>query len=163
MPSVLIHEFNNETEQMNGSFQVAGGYFPELARLQEHLDEMFRPSGAANIRAQARGSFPAVNVGTTPETVEVLAFVPGVDPKALQITIDRGLLVIAGERENEVSKRNQGASMYAQERFIGSFRRVISLPEEADPTKVEAKYRDGVLQISVTRRESSKPRQIAVN
>ena len=83
---------------MNGSFRFAGDLFPELARLQQHLDEMFQSGLPTNIRALARGGFPAVNVGTSPETVEILAFVPGVDPKALQITVDKGLLVISGER-----------------------------------------------------------------
>ena len=58
---------------------------------------------------------------------------------------------------------SHGANTYAQERFTGKFRRVISLPEDADPTKVEAKFRDGVLHIKVAKRESSKPRQITIS
>jgi HSP20 family protein len=53
--------------------------------------------------------------------------------------------------------------VHAQERFAGKFRRVISLPEDADPAKVEASYRDGILRISIAKRESSKPRRIQVN
>jgi HSP20 family protein len=53
--------------------------------------------------------------------------------------------------------------VYAKERFVGSFKRVLSLPEDADPAKVEASFRDGLLHITVGKRESSKPRQIAVN
>jgi HSP20 family protein len=92
----------------------------------------------------------------------VLAFAPGVDPKALQITVDKGLLVIAGERSSDASNPGEKDIVCAQERFTGSFRRVISLPEDADPAKVDATFRDGVLRISVAKRESSKPRQIAV-
>ena len=149
---------------MNGSSRFAGDVFPELARLQQHLDEIFQAGAASSIRGLARGAFPAVNVGTSPETIEVLAFVPGVDPKALQITIDKGLLVIAGERKPEsAAQRGEGETVYAQERFRGAFRRVVSLPEEADPGRVDARFRDGVLHITVSKRESSKPRQIAVN
>ena len=147
---------------MNGSFQFAGDYFPELTRLQQRLDEFFPTSGATSIRALARGAFPTVNVGSSPDTIEVVAFAPGVDPKALQITVDKGLLVIAGERNGAASNVGETDSVYAQERFTGSFRRVISLPDEADLSKVEAQLRDGVLRISVAKRESSKPRQIAV-
>jgi HSP20 family protein len=161
---------------MNGSFRFAGDLFPELARLQQHLDEVF-PSGlSTNIRALARGGFPAVNVGTSPETVEILAFAPGVDPKALQITVDKGLLVISGERATDATTRADGNGqeqnkgqgqggqvVYAQERFAGSFRRVVSLPDDADPAKVDARLRDGVLHITVAKRESSRPRQITVN
>jgi HSP20 family protein len=52
--------------------------------------------------------------------------------------------------------------VYAQERFAGPFRRVVSLPEEADPTRVNASYREGFLRVSVGKRESSKPRRIEV-
>ena len=147
---------------MNGSFGLAGELFPELARLQQHLDEMFQGT-PTSIRALARGAFPAVNVGSSPDTIEVLAFAPGVDPKALQITIDKGLLVIAGERRAEAPSQGDKQSVYAQERFAGSFRRVVSLPDDADPTKVDARFRDGVLHITVVKRESSRPRQITVN
>jgi HSP20 family protein len=147
---------------MNGSFQFAGDLFPELARLQQQLDEVFQ-TGATSIRAPARGSFPAVNVGLSPDTVEVVAFAPGVDAKSLDITVDKGVLTIAGQRKSESGARGERDSVYAQERFNGSFRRVISLPEDADPARVEAKLRDGLLHITISKRESSKPRQITVN
>jgi HSP20 family protein len=59
--------------------------------------------------------------------------------------------------------KGERASVYANERFSGPFRRVVSLPEDADPSRVEASYRDGVLRISVAKRESSLPRRIEVN
>ena len=148
---------------MIGSFQFAGDLFPELARLQQQLDQMFQSGTASSIRALARGTFPAVNVGSSPDTVEVIAFAPGVDAKSLQVTVDKGLLVIAGERNSEAPKRNEGDTVYAQERFTGSFRRVIALPDDADPTKVDAQMREGILHVTIAKRESSKPRQITVN
>ena len=147
---------------MNGLFQVAGSLFPELARLQQLLDEV-SPMGNPGIRALAGRSFPAVNVGNTADAVEVIAFVPGVDPKEIEITVDRGLLSLAGQRTSESQKGQESAHTYAKERFAGQFRRVISLPEDADPAKVEAKFRDGILHIKVAKRESSKPRQITIS
>jgi len=146
---------------MNGAFRYAGDLFPELARLQQHLDEVFQTGVANSIRGFARGTFPAVNVGTSADTVEIVAFAPGVDAKGLQITVDRGLLTIAGERAG-ISREDKD-TVHAQERFTGSFRRVVSLPEDADPGKVEANFRDGVLHITVAKREASKPRRITVN
>jgi HSP20 family protein len=58
---------------------------------------------------------------------------------------------------------DEAANYYRQERFDGEFRRVITLPDDVDPDRVEAKYRDGVLQITVQRREAVRPRQITVN
>ena len=148
---------------MMRSFQVAGSLFPELTRLQQQLEELFQPTGTAGIRSPAWGAFPAVNVASTPDSVEVIAFAPGIDPKEIEITIDGGLLSLAGERRNDLAKGQSGSNTYAQERFTGKFRRVISLPDDADTAKVEATFRDGVLHVSVAKRESSKPRQITVS
>ena len=148
---------------MNGSLQFAGGLFPALTQLQQHLDELFRMDGSDNIRALAGRAFPAVNIGSTPDAVEVIAFAPGIDPKALQITIDKGLLVISGERSENKDREEESVDSYAQERFSGQFRRVISLPEHADPTRVDATCRDGIVRVSIAKRESAKPRQITVN
>jgi len=146
------------------SFQATGSLFPELTRLQQQLEEMFQPAGVAGIRSLAYGAFPAVNVGSTPDSVEVIAFAPGIDPQEIEITVDRGLLSLSGERRSESSgQQGAKANTYAQERFTGKFRRVISLPEDADPAKVEAKFRDGILHVTVAKRESSKPRQITVS
>ena len=149
---------------MFSSFQAAGSLFPELTRLQQQLEEMFQPAGVAGIRSLAYGAFPAVNVGSTPDSVEVIAFAPGIDPQEIEITVDRGLLSLSGERRSESSgQQGAKANTYAQERFTGKFRRVISLPEDADPAKVEAQFRDGILHVTVAKRESSKPRQITVS
>jgi HSP20 family protein len=75
---------------MNGSFRFAGDLFPELSRLQQRLDEVFQTGGATNIRELARGTFPAVNVGSSPDSIEVLAFAPGVDAKRCRSPSTRG-------------------------------------------------------------------------
>ncbi len=151
---------------MNESLRFPEGIFAQfdrLQRLQQQLDQSFRAGSSASIRAIARGTFPAVNVGSTPDAFEVVAFAPGIDPKTLQLSIDKGLLILVGERKSEVPEDSQSTSTYAQERFTGPFRRVVTLPDDADPTRVDATYRDGCLRVSVRKLESSKPRQIKVN
>ena len=130
---------------MNASFRPAADLFSELNRLQSVLDQMFQPSERSSIRALTGSSFPVINVGTTPDAIEVMALAPGLKTESLQLTVDRGLLVIAGERKSEVPESGDSTSVYAQERFAGNFRRVVSLPEDADPGKVDASYRDGIL------------------
>ena len=66
---------------------------------------------------------------------------------------------MAGERKEEIP---ENVEHYRRERFSGAFRRVISLPEDVDPEKVDAQYVDGLLRVSIQRREASKPRQIQV-
>jgi len=147
---------------LHTSFRPAADVFGELSRLQSVLDQVFRPLERSSIRAANGSAFPVLNVGTTPESVEIMALAPGLDPAALQVTADRGLLVIAGERKPQLPDRRDGVNVYAQERFAGNFRRVLSLPEDADPGRIEASYRDGILRISVAKRESSRPRRIEV-
>lgn len=138
-----------------------GSVFDELWRLQQEVDELFGSwSSPLGIRSLPRGSFPAVNVGQTPERVEVYLFAPGVDPKSLDISIQQNLLTVSGKRE---SGAREDVSYYRQERFDGEFRRVISLPEDVDPERVQAKYVDGIVQIGVARRESARPRQIEIH
>lgn len=136
--------------------------FQNLAQLQRNFDRLFSASGPSSIRALSGIHFPAINVGTTPESVEVVAMAPGIDPAQLQVSIDKGLLVIAGERRSQIPADTENASVYTNERFQGSFRRVLSLPEDVDPSKVQAEYRDGMLRVTLHKRESSKPRRIQV-
>ena len=142
-----------------GSFDTS--VFDELRRLESEMDQLFgRGSLPAGIRAMRRGTFPPINVGATPDRVDVYLFAAGLDPKSLDISIQQNLLAVSGERKVPV---DETADYYRQERFDGEFRRVITLPDDVDPDRVEAKYGDGVLQITVQRREAVRPRQITVN
>lgn len=137
-------------------------WLAELDRIQREFDRTFGAFGLPmSIRAVSGAAFPAMNIGSTPTSLEVYAFAPGLDPAKLEVTVDNNLLTLAGERQ--LPKPAEKTAVYAQERFDGQFRRVISLPEDADPAKVEAQYRDGVLHVSIGRRESVQPRRIAVN
>jgi HSP20 family protein len=146
--------------------QILSGFetqlFDEFRRLESELDQLVGRGGAwpTGIRAVRRGTFPPINVGSTADRVDVYVFASGIDPKALDISIQQNLLVISGQRAVSVA---QEGNYYRRERYDGEFRRVITLPEDVDPERVDAKYRDGVLQITVRRREAAQPRQIAVS
>ena len=142
-----------------GSFDTS--LFDEFRRLESEMDQLFgRGSLPAGIRAMRRGTFPPINVGATPERVDVYLFAAGLNPKSLDISIQQNPLAVSGERKVPV---DETADYYRQERYDGEFRRVITLPDDVDPDRVDAKYRDGVLQITVQRREAVRPRQITVN
>lgn len=149
---------------MNGLFRSSADMFADINRLHGFLEQALRPLERSSIRALPGAAFPVLNVGTTPDTIEIQALAPGLDPGTLEITLDRGLLSVAGERKSELPAEQPGgrAHVYAHERFAGSFRRVVSLPDDADPQRVDATYRDGILRITVAKRESSKPRRIQV-
>lgn len=141
-----------------------GGLFAEFDRLQRDMQRTIGTLGLPNsIRAVAQGAFPAINIGGTPSEFEVYAFVPGLDPTKIDVTVDRGVLTLSGERPETLPEENDERSVYAAERFAGTFRRAVSLPEDANPDRVQARYRDGVLRITIARRESAQPKRIAIN
>ena len=134
--------------------------FAELDRLQRDVQQAFDLS--PTIRGFGRGGFPALNVGSTPQAVEVYAFAPGLAPESIEVQLDRNLLTIAGERKPNLPADDRKTAVHINERFDGAFRRVVSLPQDVDPNGVSADYRDGVLRVTVKRLESSQPRRIAV-
>jgi len=141
------------------SFQ--GSLLDEFWRLHHEMGEALGdgPASSSGIRSSPRGAFPAINVVQTPDEVQVYLFAPGIDPKQLNLSIQQNLLTIEGQRQIP----NPGkATYYRQERFSGRFHRAISLGDEVDPQRVEAKYRDGIVQITLHRREAAKPRQIEI-
>jgi HSP20 family protein len=134
--------------------------FAEMDRLQREMQQALDQS--PTIRGYARGGYPALNVGGTPTSVEVYAFAPGLDPAAIDVNLDRGVLTLAGERKQDLPQSDEKTTLHANERFTGRFRRVISMPDDIDPNAVSAKYADGVLHVSIQRRASAQPRRIEV-
>lgn len=134
--------------------------FGELDRLQRQVQQVFEFS--PSIRGFARGGFPALNVGSTAESAEIYAFAPGLDPGKIEVTLERGVLSIAGERQ-AAPGWDAGASVHINERFAGRFHRVVTLADDLDPSTVKATYRDGVLHVSIRRAESAQPRRVSIN
>jgi len=134
--------------------------FAEFDRLQRELQGVVDNPPA--IRGLGRGGYPALNVGTTPTGVEVYAFAPGLDPATIDVDLDRGVLTLSGERKATTPPSDEKSTLHINERFAGRFRRVVSLPDDVDPSAVTAAYRDGVLRVAIKRREATQPRRIAV-
>jgi HSP20 family protein len=135
--------------------------FGEFDRLHQRMMSLLG-GFPFSIRASGFGAFPQVNIGATDDSIEIVAFAPGVQPSEFDVSVDKGLLTISGERKPAHRPQGDESRAYAQERFAGKFRRVVELPEGADPDKVEARYENGCLMIRVGKRESSKPRAITV-
>jgi len=138
------------------------GLFGQFDRLHRELDEIFGISGLpTSIRSVATGTLPQINVGRTPQSVEVYAFAPGLDANKIEVTLDRGVLCLVGERVPPASG-SERQRFYARERATGRFDRTVALPDDVDPDQVKASYRDGVLQVSIARREAAQPKRIAI-
>jgi HSP20 family protein len=134
--------------------------FAEFDRLQREASGLFDATPA--IRGFGRGGYPALNVGSSATGVDVYAFAPGLDPASIEVDLDRGVLTLTGERKRQLPAADAKTTLHLEERFSGRFRRVLSLPDDADPEGVTARYTDGVLHVHVQRREAAQPRRITV-
>ena len=128
--------------------------------LFDGLDEIFNTGFPADRFARRANAYPQVNMGVTDKSVEIYLFVPGMNASELDVSLEKNLLSVAGER---VADEGGEDSLNRRERFSGAFKRTIALPEDVDPDQTEAVYRDGVLHISVAKKEEAQPRQIKVS
>jgi HSP20 family protein len=103
---------------------------------------------------------PAVDIKEEADRFLITADLPGVDPKNIEITMDNGVLTIKGERQSEASEEKEGFKRV--ERVSGTFYRRFSLPDTADAERIEAKGKDGVLEVVLPKHEKVQPRKIEV-
>ena len=129
--------------------------FSEMRRLQREMNRLFSGYGDAG---DAAG--PAVNVWSNPDEVLVAAEVPGIDPNDIRVTVQNDVFTLEGERKPDAI--GEDTVTHRAERGFGRFTRSVRLPYEVDNSKAVAKYRNGVLTVTLPRSEVSKPRQIAV-
>ena len=136
--------------------------FDQLDVIQRLLSRSLGTEGApGGIRSVAYGTFPEINVGRTPTSVEVFAFAPGI-ASSLDVTIERNVLKISGTRASAIPDRDAKVQLYANERPQGRFSRAVTLPDDVDPLKVEARCGDGILRISIALSAAAQPQRIAV-
>ncbi|MCB1725721.1 MAG: Hsp20/alpha crystallin family protein [Gammaproteobacteria bacterium] len=132
------------------------------------LDQMRREMERAVENRNAEGSsvatsdwVPAVDVKEEEGNFVIIADIPGVDPKDIEVHMENGVLTIKGEKESE--KKDERDGYKRVERSFGSFYRRFSLPDTADAEKITAKSNHGVLEVRIPKHEKVQPRKIAVN
>lgn len=103
---------------------------------------------------------PAVDIKEESDCYVLTADVPGVDPKNIEVTMENGMLTIKGERKTESTEEKEGYKRI--ERSRGTFYRRFSLPDTADVEKIKAESKDGVLQLTIPKREAVMARKIEV-
>lgn len=103
---------------------------------------------------------PAVDIREETDRFVILADLPGVDPKDIEITMENGVLTLKGERSSEKTEQHEGYKRV--ERARGTFYRRFSLPDTADAEKIDAHSKDGVLEIVLPKHEKVQPRRITV-
>lgn len=132
----------------------------ELGRLQNEMNSLFGRYGGSNGRSFAQRSFPALNVWENDDQLFVEAELPGMVMSDLEIYVNGGnQLSIKGERK--LPSSDEG-TWHRRERGYGMFTRVIELPHLVDAERVQARFKHGVLTITLPKQEASKPRKIEV-
>jgi HSP20 family protein len=104
---------------------------------------------------------PAVDIEEYTDRFVLYADVPGVDPKSIEVTLEQGVLTLAGARERNVEQN--GVESKRAERASGRFYRRFSLPDTVNSDAVSARGSNGVLEVVIPKRPTAQPRKIAVN
>jgi HSP20 family protein len=135
--------------------------FREIAALQNDMGRLMSAFlGQANGETTGRPWVPAVDVWETEKELVYAFDLPGIPEDKISVEFDDGALTISGERERTDEVREEG--FYRYERRFGSFSRTVGLPQGVGEDDVKADYRDGVLEIKITKPEAPKPRRIQV-
>jgi len=127
----------------------------ELNRLQREVNRLVDDFGVTRRRV-----FPEVNIWTNDDSALVTAELPGIDPKDINLSVKDQNLVIEGERKAKELK--EGEKYHRQERGYGSFQRAIQLPFAVNSDKIAAKFKNGVLTVTLPRAEEDKPKKIEI-
>ncbi|MBS1992338.1 MAG: Hsp20/alpha crystallin family protein [Cyanobacteria bacterium SZAS LIN-2] len=130
----------------------------EMERVQQQLNRLLASDGSPS---DGQADFPPLNVWTNENGVIVTAELAGVSTESIELSVLHDTLTIRGSRQPEVLA--EGQSWLRQERGHGQFSRTLRLPFAVESDGVQAHFRDGVLQITLPRAESEKPRKIAVS
>lgn len=135
--------------------------------LQQEMNQLFdrffdRSFGLAPFGSEEeRFSFiPSVDVVETDDAVRVSAELPGLDQKDIELSLDRDLLVIRGEKRSETEEK--GRNSYRAERRYGAFSRSVRLPTEVKADKAEAAFKNGVLTVTLPKAETTRAKRITV-
>ena len=136
--------------------------FRGLSAFQDQFNRLFSDTFRNPAEESALTTWaPAVDIYETPNELVVKADLPDVNEKDIDVRVENNLLTIRGERKSEKSVSEE--NFLRVERTYGSFSRSFSLPNTVNAEGIGAQYKNGVLTVTLPKREESKPRQVKVN
>jgi HSP20 family protein len=138
--------------------------FRDLVSAQRDFDRFFRGAFSpltGETELSTRSWAPPVDIYETEDAIVLKAELPGVDPKDVEVRVEDNTLYLKGERkfEKEVKEQNY----HRVERSYGSFARSFSLPNSISTDKVKAEFKDGLLTLTMPKREEAKPKTIKID
>lgn len=133
-----------------------------IGQLQDEINRLFSSWGDNESSAVTAGWMPAVDITEYGNRFQLFVDLPGVNPEAVEITLDNGVLTISGEREKPTVEEGEQMVQRRSERGQGRFHRRFILPDTVDADNVQAKNRNGVLEIVIPKQAKAQPRRITV-
>lgn len=159
--------FKKETEGSGGGELVTvdgGSAVHPFARLQREMDNLFESflrdftlSGPDTARDRAGWLRPRVDISESDDGYHLDVEIPGVDKENLELSVADGVLTVSGEQRHETEDKDR--HYHRVERSYGSFRRVLSLPDDADEDSVTARFRNGILSVTI-RKDPERTRKL---
>lgn len=134
--------------------------FDQLDKMKRQFDNFLDQGFGADHGLLGAGVFPQINLTEDADKFYLRAELPGVKAEDLEMQATVKNLSISGERKIEAE--NEGVRYHRREREAGKFSRIIAMPNEIDPDRIEANMQDGILTIRIPKAEAVKPRQITI-
>lgn len=155
---IIMSIIRYQTPELNG-WQS----FDRWANLRDEMNRLFELPTLTGSGRQAQlfnGWTPALDVYQNADNVVAILELPGMRKEEIEISLHDGILTIAGERKGSSDDGNKAERT---ERFVGKFRRTITLPTQVDASKVSASYKDGILTVTLPKAEDAKAKKIEVS
>lgn len=134
--------------------------FRELVTMRDDMDRLFETFFGTQPQTTEDFWRPAIDIEENNGNLMVRAEIPGMNKENIKVSVKEDMLKISGERKQENETKEK--TFHRIERSYGKFERIIRLPSEVDADKVKASYKDGVLNVTLPKPESMKPKQIDV-
>ena len=136
------------------------GPFTDFDQVRREMLRLLDTVAGDTLGDVGAGVFPPMNISQDDDNFYLRAEVPGIKPNELSISAVRNRVSLAGKRE--IQREHERVSYHRKERAEGSFNRTVTLPTEVDAERVDARYADGILTLTLPKAEETKPRQITV-
>lgn len=135
--------------------------FRDIFSIQDDMNRLFEDFFVPSDGSSSSLSFvPSIDLSETKEQVKIKADLPGMSEKDIEVTLENNVLSIKGKRESE--KETKEESYYSKERVCGTFLRQVTLPKKINPDSIKAKFKNGVLDITMDKAQEEKSKMIEI-
>ncbi|MDR1678087.1 MAG: Hsp20/alpha crystallin family protein [Deltaproteobacteria bacterium] len=138
------------------------GKLLELERMRNYMENVYSSlsSGVNQIRRNYTGVFPLINLSEDDDNLYLTAELPGIDPQGLDLSVKNDTLTLKGAKKNDTEPSE--VNFHRRERELGSFRRSITLPTKVQVEAVDAKFKNGILTVTLPKAAEAKAHQITI-